>query len=120
MGVPVVLIHPNPSDPRLTVLNKLIRIISYEEFMLFKELPKGITNQKLANKYINKLTYLTTLAVTSKQNPFLNKANFKLYAQFQLYKFISFITSFGIKISYKIGFFKQTIERVFGKEYLIE
>jgi hypothetical protein len=120
MGVPVILIHPNPNDPRLSVLNQFIKIISYEEFMLLKELPKASINQKLTNKYISKLTYLTTLAVNLKQNPFSNKANLNLYIQFQFYKFISFITSFGIKTIYKIGFFKQTIERVFGKEYLVE
>ena len=120
MGVQVILIHPDPNDPRLTVLNQLITIISYEELMLLKELPKAIINNKLAKKYISKLTYLTTLAVNLKQNPFLNKANLKLHAQFQLYKYISFITSFGIKICYKTGLFKQSIERVFGKEYLIE
>jgi hypothetical protein len=120
MGVPVILIHPNPSDPRLTVLNKLIKIISYEELLLFKELPKAIINKKAANKYISKLTYLTTHAVNSKQNPFLINTNLRLQWQFLLYRFISLITSFGIKTSYKIGFFKQTIERVFGKEYLIE
>lgn len=120
MGVPVILIHPDPNDPRLSVLNKLIKIISYEEFLLFKELPKAIINKKEANKYIGKLTYLTTLAVNSKQNPFLNKANLKLQRQFRLYKFTSLIVSIGIKTSYKIGFFKQTIERIFGKEYLVD
>lgn len=120
MGVPVILIHPNPNDPRLSVLNKLIKIISYEELLLFKELPKAIINKKAANKYISKLTYLTTLAVNSKQNPFLNNTNLRLQWQFLIYRFISLITSFGIKTSYKIGIFKQTIERVYGKEYLIE
>jgi len=120
MGIPVILIHPNPSDPRLTVLNQLIKIISYDELILLEELPKAIIDKKRADKIIKRLIYLTTLAVNSKQNPFTEKANLKLYAQFQFYKFISFITSFGIKTSYKIGFFKQTIERVFGKEYLLE
>lgn len=120
MGVPVILIHPNPSDPRLTVLNKLIKIISYDELLSLKELPKSFINNRKANKVISKLEFLTKFAVNSRQNPFVNKSNIKLFSKYQFYKLISLFITFGIKTSYKIGFFKQTIERVFGKEYLIE
>ena len=36
MGVPVILIHPNPSDPRLHTVRQFIRIISYSQLMKLK------------------------------------------------------------------------------------
>lgn len=120
MGVPVILIHPNPNDPRLTVLSKLIKIISYEELMLINELPEPSVEKNKASKIKNNLTYLLNLAVKTNKNPFNDKSNFKLFYQFQIYKLISAITSFGLKTLYKLGFFKKSFERVFGKEYLID
>jgi len=119
MGVPVILIHPNPADPRLSVMNNLISIISYDDLLNLTELPNAEINLKKSGKIKNKLSNLVNLAVKSNKNPFTNKSNLNLYNKFKLYIIISNFTSFGLKTVYKIGFFKQTFERVFGKEYLI-
>ena len=120
MRIPVILIHPNPKDPRLSVLSKLITIISYDDLMARETLPEATIEKSKANKIKKNLTYLLNLAVKNNKNPFTDKANTKLYYQFQKYKFISSITSFGLKAIYKLGFFKKSFERVFGKEYLID
>ncbi|MBJ7428938.1 MAG: hypothetical protein JHD28_08285, partial [Bacteroidia bacterium] len=118
MGIPVILIHPNPNDPRLSVLSNLISIISYDELMDLESLPKSIIKKKQAIKIKKNLTYLLKLAVKNNKNPFTEKPNFKLYYQYQKYKLISSAISFGLKSVYKLGIFKKTFERVFGKEYL--
>ena len=82
-------------------------------------MPNEEINLNKSSKIKNKLSNLVSLAVKTNQNPFTNQNNFKLYKQFQVYKSISACTSFGLKTVYKIGFFKQTFERVFGKEYLL-
>ncbi len=120
MGIPVILIHPNPKDPRLSVLSKLINIISYDDLMEYDSLPESAIKKDKADKIKKNLTYLLKLAVKNNKNPFTDKANTKLYFQYQKYKFISSITSFGLKAIYKLGFFKKSFERVFGKEYLID
>ncbi|MFY7732800.1 MAG: polysaccharide pyruvyl transferase family protein [Bacteroidia bacterium] len=120
MAIPVILIHPNPKDPRLSVLSKLITIISYDDLMEYDSLPEAAIKKDKADKIKKNLTYLLNLAVKNNKNPFTDKANTKLYLQYQKYKFISSITSFGLKAIYKLGFFKKSFERVFGKEYLID
>lgn len=120
MGIPVILIHPNPKDPRLSVLSKLITIISYDDLMEYDSLPEAAIKKDKADRIKKNLTYLLNSAVKNNKNPFTDKANTKLYYQFQKYKFISSITSFGLKAIYKLGFFKKSFERVFGKEYLID
>lgn len=120
MAIPVILIHPNPKDPRLSVLSKLINIISYDDLMEYDSLPEAAIKKDKADKIKKNLTYLLNLAVKNNKNPFTDKANTKLYFQYQKYKFISSITSFGLKAIYKLGFFKKSFERVFGKEYLID
>lgn len=120
MGIPVILIHPNPKDPRLSVLNKLITIISYDDLMNYDSLPEATIEKGKAIKIKKNLTYLLNLAIKNNKNPFTDKSNIKLYYQYQKYKLISSITSFGLKLVYKLGFFKKSFERVFGKEYLID
>lgn len=120
MGIPVILIHPNPKDPRLSVLSKLITIISYDDLMEYDSLPEAAIKKDKADRIKKNLTYLLNSAVKNNKNPFTDKANTKLYYKFQKYKFISSITSFGLKAIYKLGFFKKSFERVFGKEYLID
>ena len=88
--------------------------------MEYDSLPEAAIKKDKADKIKKNLTYLLNLAVKNNKNPFTDKANTKLYFQYQKYKFISSITSFGLKAIYKLGFFKKSFERVFGKEYLID
>jgi len=119
MGIPVILIHPNPNDPRLTVLNNLIKVISYDELMDLKELPVARNKKSKTLKLKNKLIYLTELAVKQNTNPFMDKRNQKLNIQFKYYRMVSFFTSKIIKLIFKIGFLNNKINKVFGKDYLI-
>lgn len=120
MGVPVILIHPNPNDPRLSVLNKLITVVSYDELLILDKLPKPYVNSSKVNFLKNRLNKLMMLAVKNNQNPFTINTNIVLRTQFLFYKIIAFLTSKGLKTVYKLGFLKPTFERVFGKEYLVE
>ncbi len=119
MGVPVILIHPNPSDPRLSVLNKLISIVSYDELLILNYLPKPHVNKIKAKNLKNRLIKLVSLAVKTNKNPFSDTQNFILSIQFSFYKTLAFLTSNGLKLVYKIGFNKKTFERIFGKEFLV-
>jgi hypothetical protein len=62
---------------------------------------------------------LVSLAVKTNKNPFTDKQNFALSIQYSFYKIIAFLTSNALKIVYKIGFYKKTFERIFGKEFLV-
>ncbi|MEM6485478.1 MAG: polysaccharide pyruvyl transferase family protein [Pseudomonadota bacterium] len=51
MGLPVIPIHPNPSDPRLETLRRFTNIISFERIREFKVPPSPSVNQKALDRH---------------------------------------------------------------------
>jgi hypothetical protein len=120
MGVPVILIHPNPKDPRLEILHKLIKVISYEELMNLTRLPEPTINEWNLFKIQKKLTHLTRLAVKYHSNPFHQKGETILQFKKMYYQLVSNLTSAFIKLCWKTGIYKNQLERIFGLSYLNE
>lgn len=119
-GIPVLLIHPRLDDPRLGALNKLITIISYDEFLKMSVLPKLIIKKYKIRRITNRLNYLTSLAVSTGRNPFKDKSNRLLNLQNQGYAVIAGISQLSLKIIYKTGISRKKLESIFGKEYLTD
>ena len=118
-GIPVLLIHPRIDDPRLGALNKLIKVISYNEFLVLHEIPETTIKKNKLRRITNRLNYLTSLAVSTGTNPFKDKSNQLLNFQYKIYIKLACICQFSLKIIYKIGILKKKLESVFGKEYLV-
>jgi hypothetical protein len=99
-------------------LVELFRDSGFVDFQMIDpvSLPQGGANVFMEINYKTK----TIKAVKTNKNPFTDKQNFALSIQFSFYKIIAFLTYNALKIIYKIGFYKKTFERIFGKEFLVE
>jgi hypothetical protein len=119
-GIPVLLIHPRLNDPRLGALNKLITVISYDEFLEMRHLPKPTIRKHKLKRITHRLKYLTSLALSTGRNPFNDKSNRLLNLQNKGYVVIAYISQVSLKIIYKTGILRKKLESIFGKEYLTD
>lgn len=114
MGANVMLIHPNPSDPRLATVGEFIDIISYKEILERTNLNTSPVNKAALEKRRKFLLQLVAdsvkeganaVQVSGKLNYRLIRAKAALMAK--LYRM-------SVVLSYRIGFAKAKIERVYG------
>jgi hypothetical protein len=68
MGANVVLIHPNPNDPRLETVKRFMQIYSYKEIMEMDKLIMPKINKKKLHKYQNLLSYIVNQSVNKGYN----------------------------------------------------
>ncbi|MFN9710988.1 MAG: polysaccharide pyruvyl transferase family protein [Bacteroidota bacterium] len=68
MGLPVILIHPNPADPRLYTVKQFIPVISYESLMKMEEAPISIVNHHRLKNQKRLLSTIVNHSVKNKSN----------------------------------------------------
>lgn len=120
LGVPVILVHPDPTDPRLDALHALIEVISYKQFSKLKKLPIAKVNTKKLLALQNRLNNLTNMAVEENGNPFKSSKHLELILQDKYYRIISNLTATTVKLFWKFGLNKNQLEKVFGLTFLNE
>jgi hypothetical protein len=115
MGANVILIHPNPKDPRLQTVRKFMEIISYEQLLTAHKifLPKVKMNALEKQKQF--ITEIVEMAVQNNHNPIRYPVKFK-------HRFIKIrsillasIFRFAVVILLKTGFATPQMKRVFSK-----
>lgn len=113
MGANVVLIHPNPSDPRLQTVRQFMEIISYNELLksdTFKQ-PKKKAKTLLKQRLF--ITNLVLQAVKNQNNPICNPDNF-YHWYIKIYSIISaFMFRIIILFLLKTGLANTQVKRVF-------
>jgi hypothetical protein len=68
MGLPVILIHPNPADPRLYTVKQFIPVISYESLMKMAEAPASFVNKHKLKTGKTLLSLIVNHSVKIKSN----------------------------------------------------
>lgn len=114
MGANVMLIHPNPKDPRLDTVKEFMEIFSYKDILNTTKLKKPIVNYKKLNSRKLLLEEIISTSVEKGDNIVKFSNNYKLknikkfsYKKAKLY-------SLGISFLYAIGVQKKRIQRVYG------
>jgi hypothetical protein len=114
MGAKVVMIHPHPKEGRLAPLAEFIDIISYEDILSSTSLNVPEVRQKTLKKRREFLSRLVKESAEVGYNALSKPSNF----EFRLLRFKSELMAkvyrIGLVIAYKLGFAKETIERVYG------
>jgi hypothetical protein len=68
MGLPVILIHPNPADPRLYTVKQFIPILSYDSLMKMGEAPVSFVNNHKLKIQQTLLSSIVKHSVSIKSN----------------------------------------------------
>lgn len=68
MGAPVILIHPNPKDPRLDTVRKYMDIISFEDILKLEKLSRPNVNQHVLMKQKKILLGIVSESVAKETN----------------------------------------------------
>lgn len=113
MGANVVLIHPNPSDPRLQTVKKFMKIISYAELLKSNTFvqPKKKTKRLLKSRRF--ITELVQLAVKNHNNPINNSKNIHFWFIKIYSNVLAIIYRFFILIFLKTGLANSQMKRIF-------
>lgn len=114
MGANVMLIHPNPSDPRLATVAEFIDIISYKDILEKDTLAAISVNKVNLEKRRQYLGQLIKDSVAAGDNAV--KVSGKPVYRFLRIKsrLMAGLFRASVVLSYRIGFAKAKIERVYG------
>ncbi|SKB98392.1 hypothetical protein SAMN05660226_04140 [Parapedobacter luteus] len=112
MGANILVIHPNPADPRLDTVREFIEILSYTQIQNAKSLTPSNVNQQALNERKLFLNRLVNKAVKSKKNPIIYDPFYKSIKkqsvrQARIYRLL-------VKIMYRLGISRGKIKRVYG------
>lgn len=115
MGANVVLIHPNPSDPRLQTVRQFMQIISYDELLKSNQFlqPKKKKNRLLKQRLF--ITEIVQIAVRNHYNPIRNADN--MHYRFIKYRSLILALLYRRIILFflKTGLANKQMKRVFAK-----
>ena len=116
MGANVLLVHPNPADPRLATVREFIDIVSYKDVLKGNVTFPKVNQAKLDQRR----EFLTRLVEKSVQNGY-NALSKPDNLQYRLIKLRSVLNSYiyraGIIACYKLGIMKDKIEKVYGSGF---
>jgi hypothetical protein len=114
MGANVMLIHPNPNDPRLATVAEFIGIMSYKDVLAAKNIAKPKVNQEALNKRKEFLSTIVNKSIAIGENimrsPDLEKfknIKRKSVLMARLYRM-------AIKTSFTFGLADVQMKRVYG------
>lgn len=114
MGAPVILIHPNPKDPRLETVRQFIDILSYDQLMRSETLNRPTVQIKKLQAQKKYLTAIVEASVASQTN-ILQKPDRIYFIWIKLRSIISsLIYRTVIVILLKSGLANKSLKRVFA------
>jgi hypothetical protein len=116
MGANVMLIHPNPNDPRLDTVKQFMDILSYEQILKTDAIIKSSVNINVLNAQKKYLTQIALESVKNKTNIIRNPKT--IGHIFIKYKAViaAFFYRMAIVTLLKTGFATPSIKRVFCKK----
>lgn len=114
MGAHVVLIHPNPKDPRLQTVRKFMEIISYEQLLTANKIILPAVKINALQKQKRFITEIVEMAVQMNHNPI--RYPVKLKHRFIKIRSVLFagVFRFVVIILLKTGFSTPQMKRVFS------
>lgn len=114
MGANVLLIHPDPSDPRLNTVKEYIKIFSFEEIKKMDRLPKLNVNIGEIRKRKTFLTSIIQESIAGKKN--ITASAKKKYLWLRLSSVIKAILyRFVVSLLMKLNIKSSKLERVFSE-----
>lgn len=114
MGANVKLIHPNPSDPRLATVGEFIDIISYKEILERTNLDSAPVNTAALEKRKQFLLELVSDSIKEGANAVQVSGKMKYRLIRVKAALMAKVYRLAVVMSYRIGFAKAKIERVYG------
>ncbi|SHM79809.1 polysaccharide pyruvyl transferase family protein [Chitinophaga sp. CF418] len=114
MGANVKLIHPNPSDPRLATVAEFIDIISYKEILERKDLNTSPVNKEALEKRRQFLLELVADSIKEGANAVQASGKMKYRLIRMKAALMAKLYRMSVVLSYRVGFAKDKIERVYG------
>lgn len=114
MGANVMMIHPNPFDPRLATVREFIEVLSYKDVMAAKELIKPLVDLKALNQRKEFLSRIVTESVAIGKNimSFPDNDELKKIRRKSIWRAIFY--RFGIKSILTLGLANDQMKRVYG------
>jgi len=111
MGANVLIIHPNPSDPRLDTIREFINVISYDQIkdMTSVELPQ--VNKEALNNRRNFLSTLVNKGVKSFKNPIDNDPEYSAIKRNSVFKAIFYRQAVKAMLIFSKS---EQVKRVYG------
>lgn len=114
MGARVMLIHPNPNDPRLETVKQYLDIYSYRDILKMKEMKYPGVNEKKLGKRKEFLTRIVMASIQARKNIVsipntaeLKRLNRTSHQQAKMYKM-------AVNLMYRMGINKKKIKAVYG------
>lgn len=116
MGARVMLIHPNPNDPRLETVKQYLKIYSYRDILKMNALKYPNVDEKKLNKRKKFLVHIVRASIQAGRNIVsipntaeLERLNRRSRQQAKMYKM-------AVSFMYKIGINKKKILAIYGAE----
>lgn len=114
MGARVLLIHPQPEDPRLDTAKKFVKIFSYQEILKMKEIlipPVDEENLEKSKKLLYRIVRESVKAgrniISNPNSPEFRRLYNKSHQNAKIYKM-------AVNLMYKTGINKKKISAVYG------
>jgi hypothetical protein len=113
VGANVLLIHPNPSDPRLQTVSKYLKVNSFDEVMNWNTIPENKVNYKVLAKSQRFIRKLVSTAVLQEENPIKLGSNLS-YSYIYLKSIImAKIYRSAVKLILVFNIKVETVQRVY-------
>lgn len=113
MGAPVILIHPNPQDPRLDTVRQFIDILSYDELLRSDTLNRPTVRFKKLQVQKKYLSAIVEASVAHQKN-IIQKPDRTSFFWIKMKSLISsFIYRTAIVLLLKSGLANRSLKRVF-------
>ncbi len=119
MGANVMVVHPNPADPRLATVREFINITSYQEVLEAKKINVPTVKQKKLLQRKKFLENIVAISVAKGENILINPDSL----QFKFLKLRSVLLAkvykLALLIIYRIGISRQRLNQVYGFDHKV-
>lgn len=112
MGANVLIIHPDPTDPRLDTIREFINVISYKQVKEMSSIELPTVNKEALNNRRNFLSTLVNKGVKSITNPINSAPEYSSIKSESLRK--AKLYRIAVKVMLALGIKKEQVKRVYG------
>jgi len=113
MGANVLIIHPNPSDPRLDTIREFINVISYNEIKQMDTIKLPEVNKEALKNRRNFLSEVVNKGLKSNSNPVSTLPEYSAIKSEGIRK--AKLYRLAVKAMLLLGIKKEQVQRVYGK-----
>jgi hypothetical protein len=114
MGANVILVHPNPSDPRLTTVAEFIDILSYKDILTATEISASKVNAEALSKRKDFLSSIVSKSVNIGKNIIGSPDTDEFKRVKRKSIFMAGIYHLGIKAIFRVGLANEQMKKVYN------